>query len=125
MSTEVEKPPAAPPTPPPAVVDPVDEDPGTAHPLSMTGLNDRIDQLFDLLRGKGRAGDKPAAEPDVAEVVRSEVEKLRQADDAHRQRTGLGARIDELETALKAFTEKKPVEHRWITKKMWGDQSDG
>jgi hypothetical protein len=122
METE-ERPPPVVPDPP--ETPPAGEDPGTAHPLSMEGLNSRIDQLFDLLRGRGRgAGDKPG-EPDVAATVREEVAKLRAADDEHRRRTGLGARIDELETALKAFTEKKPVEHRPITKLMWGDKSDG
>lgn len=120
--TDTQDPPAPPAgeAPPPA-----DDDAGSAHPLSLSGLNDRIDQLFDLLRGRGRAGATPPAETDVAATVRAEVEKLRQADDEHRRRTGLGKRIDELETALKAFTERKPVEHRWITKKMWGDRSDG
>lgn len=121
--TETQDPPAPPAgEAPPA---PAGDDPGTAHPLSMAGLNDRIDQLFDLIRGRNRGGAGAPAETDVAATVRAEVEKLRQADDAHRQRTGLGKRLDEVEAALKAITEKKPVEHRWITKKMWGDPSDG
>lgn len=99
----------------------------TGSGISLDGLNSKVDNLIGkveaLLKGgpaRSRASKADDA-ADVAEQVRSEVGKLRQAEKKEAARTG---KIAELEETVKKLAERAPVEYRRITTVLWGDPDD-
>lgn len=90
--------------------------------ISLDGLNSKVDNLIGkveaLLKGGPKRTTKADEAADVAAQVRSEVGKLKSADQAEAKRTG---RMADLEAKVKQLTEVAPVEYRRITTLLWGD----
>lgn len=109
-------------TPPP----PAGGDTETTRIISLDNLATKVDQLFDMLKGGGRprTGTRADAAEDVSSAVRAELGKLKDEEGRRQRGTQLAGRIDLIEQTLKTFTEKRPKEHRWITRKMWGSDDD-
>lgn len=90
--------------------------------ITLTGLADKVDNLAStvarLARGGSRSRQQDGGE-EVAEQVRTEVGKIKAAEDRQRGRED---RLGRLESQIREIVEKPPREYRWITKKMWGDE---
>lgn len=90
--------------------------------ISLDGLNSKVDNLIGkveaLLKGGPKRTAKADEAADVAAQVRSEVGKLKTAEQAEAKRTG---RMADLEAKVKQLTEVAPVEYRRITTLLWGD----
>lgn len=113
-------------TPPPPPTGSPADDRETGRIISISNLSDKVDQLFDMLKGGGtpRRGTRADEAADVGAQVRAELGKLKD-DEGRRQRGAQTAgRLDLIEQTLKTITEKAPKEHRWITRKMWGGDDD-
>lgn len=66
------------------------------------------------------AGGSSSAGPDIGTQVRAEVEKIRQADAAERERRGLRETVDQ----LKEVVERPPREYNRLTTWLWGEPDD-
>lgn len=100
-------------------------------PAGGTGIKEQIKQVLTELgiTGAPAAGGKPEEKPkgdgslsgQVAEAVRI----VREGDAAAREREKTEARLAALEAkSTTPATEKKPKEHRGITRLMWGGDDD-
>lgn len=92
--------------------------------VTLSGLADKVDSLAQsvarLARGGSRASKQDESEQ-VAEQVRTEVGKIKAAEDRQRGRED---RLGRLESQVKDIVERAPREYRRITKVMWGDTDD-
>lgn len=89
--------------------------------VTLSGLADKVDALASRVAGMGRggrAGSRADTGEEVASQVRSEVAKIKAADDRKRTATD---RVEQLAAQVKAIAEKPPREFRPITKWMWGE----
>lgn len=93
--------------------------------VTLGGLADKVDSLASavarLARGGGGRSSKADESEQVAEQVRTEVGKIKAAEDRQR---GRDDRLGRLESQIKDIVEKPPREYRRITKIMWGEDED-
>jgi hypothetical protein len=93
---------------------------------SLADINAKIDTLMDRLKG-GRAAAPSAratrtGDPEgVADQVRTEVGKLRAADEAKKRSADRDGRLAALEEKVHKIVEQAPVEYRRVTSYLWGD----
>lgn len=100
------------------------EDTETGRIHSIADLNEKVNEILSKIGSLGRGPRQTQADQsaDVAQQVKSEVGKLKAAEDAERRRQGLRGEIDALKEQVKTLSERAPVEYRRITKWMWGDE---
>lgn len=92
--------------------------------LSIEAINAKLDEVMRKLSGGARSPARGSARDDAADVgeqVKSEVRKLRAAEDARKRSDARDGRLADLEDKVKKLTEKAPAEYRKITQRLWGD----
>lgn len=90
-------------------------------------LREQVTELVREILGPGNGSKPKESSPpgDIQAQVNAAVEQVRAGDAAAKEREKLEARLAALESKQTApAAEKKPSEHRPITRKLWGLTDD-
>lgn len=103
-------------------------EPASSEPSALDKLEAKVDKLaqaVERLMSGGKSeptGEDQAQAASVADEVRAELARLKQAEDRKSRRDADSKRLDEVEAKVQKIAEKPPREYRRITQRLWGDE---
>lgn len=98
---------------------------------SLEALDHKVDGIIETLKKILHPGEEAPTQataegegPDIGAEVRSELAKLKAAEDRKAAREKQAGEIDELKQAVAKIKERPPKEYRRVTNLVWGRDED-